>query len=116
MASTASDTTPLLRKTPQLPYRDTGAAGKSVYGQAPSWKYKPLPTLPYKKDQASVKEPVVSKFREEGIDSMKETTESEEVREAEAKARKEGKIKKTVKNFSTLLSGTGSKSYVRTHD
>ncbi|KAJ8115794.1 hypothetical protein OPT61_g2648 [Boeremia exigua] len=110
MASTSPNaqslhhSTSVRTKEPHIPYRDTGAAGKSIFGQAPSWEFKLLPPLPFEEQQESTEKP--SRFREELCDRLAEV--SMDKAHQENAIRKEGKIQKAVKNFSRRFS-TGSK-------
>jgi hypothetical protein len=83
MSSTTPSTASLLQQSttkasrePHIPYRDTGAAGKYIFGQPPSWTYKPLPSFPCEKLEESPSKPLLSKFHEADIDSMSMKTET----------------------------------------
>jgi hypothetical protein len=89
-----------------IPYRDTGAAGKSIFGQPPSWAYKPLPPLPFGNAADSPTKPLLSKFYEHDCDTTSLIGQPDKS-DFKTKAKK-SKIAKVVKNFSKKLLSTGS--------
>lgn len=116
-SSTSSNTSLLLQQTticeykePHIPYRDTGVVGKSIFGQAPSWKYKPLPPSPFEKAEESPSKPLLSKFKEHDCDNISRVIHlDQDESELEIDA-KQGKIAKAVKNFSKKLTSIVSKT------
>ena len=116
ISSTISSTTSLLQhpttkasRELHIPYRDTGAAGKYIFGQPPSWTYKPLPPSPCEKPERSPSKPLLSKFHEADIDSMRWNTKTSVDEFQFNGAKKESKIAKVVKDFSKRFCTTTSK-------
>lgn len=105
----SQQTTVCQSKEPQIPYRDTGITGKSVYGQAPSWKYKSLPPLPFEKRENSLPQPPRSKFKELDCDYTCIQNNAGVKTEFGTDA-KPGKIAKTWKKLSKKLTTTVLKS------
>ena len=98
-------------KNPHIPYRDTGAAGKYIFGRPPSWTFKPLPLFPFEKVEKLSSKPPPSKLHEEDCDSMTTETGEDEL-QTETEAKKEGKIAKVVKNFSERFGTAVSKTQI----
>lgn len=96
-------TTSYVGKEPRITFRDTGAAGKSIFGQAPSWKYKPLPPLPCERTDQSLSKPSLSKSKEHdcGTFSM-----AKYYGEHAKTGAQHGKIAKAAKSFSNKLTST----------
>ena len=116
MSSTTSSKASLLHrsvsnpiKEPHIPYRDTGAAGKYIFGRPPSWTYKPLPPIPSEAVEDTPSKPLVSKPREADYDAVSEKTETSVQEGQFVEIKKQGKFAKVAKNFSKRFSITTSK-------
>lgn len=101
--SPLSQCTTLEPQEPNIPYRNTGAVGKYIFGQPPSFTFKPLPPFPFEEEDEKQME------REDDRDSMT-TQVGDYESQIEAETKKEGKIAKAVKNFSRKLSTAMSKN------
>ncbi|KZM18829.1 hypothetical protein ST47_g10041 [Ascochyta rabiei] len=87
---------------PHIPYRDTGAAGKCIYGQPPSWTFKPLPPFPFERVQTLETEPF-----DDDCHSMTTQTGEDDAR---LEQKRESKVIKAVKNLSRKLTAAVSKT------
>lgn len=98
--------------TPHIPYRNTGAAGKRIFGQPPSWTRKPLPPFPFEKagmpissssSSPSSESPRTSKFREDdcgSVETQGDGTEALLESTGPDGGAREGRVRRVVKGFS----------------
>lgn len=98
--------TTCVEKEPRITFRDTGAAGQSIFGQVLSWKCKPLPPLPHERTNQSASKKGLSKLKEHDCDTVRALRHSGADAETDTQ---QGKTAKAAKNFPKNFTSTAPK-------